>query len=241
MIKFQGVSKIYPANNLHSEPTEALKDISFEIKEKEFVLIAGRSGAGKTTLIKLLIGEEKPTKGRIFFNFEDDQGITRNLEVNKLKRKDLPELRRHIGVVFQDYKLLPRKTVFENVAYALEVVGAQDPQIKNEVPKALRIVGLEERSNHFPSELSGGEKQRVAIARALIHRPDLIIADEPTGNLDPYHTWDIIKLLLKINELGETVILATHDQDIINNLEKRVISLEDGKLIKDEKKGKYII
>jgi len=241
MIKFQGVNKIYPANNFHPEPTEALKDISFEIKEKEFVLIAGRSGAGKTTLIKLLIGEEKPTKGRIFFNFEDDQGITRNLEVNKLKRKDLPELRRHIGVVFQDYKLLARKTVFENVAYALEVVGAQDPQIKNEVPKALRIVGLEERSNHFPSELSGGEKQRVAIARALIHRPDLIIADEPTGNLDPYHTWDIIKLLLKINELGETVILATHDQDIINNLEKRVISLEDGKLIKDEKKGKYII
>jgi cell division transport system ATP-binding protein len=241
MIKFQGVSKIYPANNLHPEPTEALKDISFEIKEKEFVLIAGRSGAGKTTLIKLLIGEERPSKGRVFFNFKDSQGITRNLEVNKLKRRDLPELRRRIGVVFQDYKLLARKTVFENVAYALEVIGAQDPQIKNEVPKALRIVGLEERSNHFPSELSGGEKQRVAIARALIHRPDLIIADEPTGNLDPYHTWDIIKLLLKINELGETVILATHDQDIINSLEKRVISLEQGKLIKDEKKGKYII
>ncbi|MDP3093777.1 MAG: ATP-binding cassette domain-containing protein [bacterium] len=241
MVKFQGVTKTYPANNLHSKPTEALKDISFEIKEKEFVLIAGRSGAGKTTLVKLLIGEERPTSGRIFFSFKDDRDIIRNLEVNKVKKKDLPGVRRHIGVVFQDYKLLPKKTVFENVAYALEVVGAQDSQIKNEVPKALKIVGLEDRAGHFPFELSGGEKQRVAIARALIHRPDLIIADEPTGNLDPYHTWDIIKLLLKINELGETVILATHDQDIVNNLEKRVISLERGKLIKDDKVGKYII
>jgi len=241
MIKFQGVSKIYPANSLNPSPTNALTEMSFEIKEKEFVLIAGRSGAGKTTIIKMLTGEEKPTKGRVFFFFEDDQKIIKNVEVNKLKRQDLPELRRHIGVVFQDYKLLPKKTVFENVAYALEVAGAEDEQIKHEVPKVLKIVGLEGRSNHFPSELSGGEKQRVAIARALIHRPKLIIADEPTGNLDPYHTWDIIKLLLKINELGETVILATHDQDIVNNLEKRVISLEDGKLLKDDQKGKYII
>jgi len=241
MIKFQGISKTYPANNLNPKSTQALKEISFEIKEKEFVLIAGRSGAGKTTIIKMLTGEEKPTKGRVFFSFEDDQKAVKNVEVNKLKRKDLPELRRHIGVVFQDYKLLPKKTVFENVAYALEVAGARDEQIENEVPKVLKIVGLEGRSGHFPTELSGGEKQRVAIARALIHRPKLIIADEPTGNLDPYHTWDIIKLLLKINELGETVILATHDQDIVNNLEKRVISLEDGRLLKDDQKGKYII
>ncbi|MBU4350963.1 ATP-binding cassette domain-containing protein [Candidatus Parcubacteria bacterium] len=241
MIRFQGVNKIYPANNFNPKPTEALKDISFEINDKEFVLIAGRSGSGKTTIIKMLIGEERPSSGRVFFSFIDEQKTIRNIEVNKLKKQDLPELRRQIGVVFQDYKLLPRKTVFENVAYALEVVGASDKQIKDEVPKALKIVGLESRSRHFPSELSGGEKQRVAIARALIHRPKLIIADEPTGNLDPYHTWDIIKLLLKINELGETVILATHDQDIVNNLEKRVISLEDGRLLGDAKKGKYII
>jgi cell division transport system ATP-binding protein len=232
MIKFQGVSKIYPATHSHDSPTVALKDISFEIKEKEFVLFSGKSGAGKTTLIRLLIGEEKPTKGRIFFD---------SLEITKLRRGELPKLRRRIGVVFQDYKLLPRKTVFENVAYALEAVGAEDEQIKNEVPKALRIVGLEERAGHFPFELSGGEKQRVAIARSLVHRPDLIIADEPTGNLDPYHTWDIINLLLKINELGKTVVLATHDQEIINELEKRVISLEKGALLKDEEKGKFII
>jgi len=232
MIVFKQVSKVYPANSLREKPTTALKEVSFEIRPKDFVVVAGRSGAGKTTLIRLLIGEEKPTKGRIFFD---------KIEINKIKRKDLPQLRRRIGVVFQDYKLLAHKTVFENVAYALEVVGAEDCQIKAEVPRALRIVGLENRSDHFPRELSGGEKQRVAIARAMIHRPDLLIADEPTGNLDPYHTWDIVKLLLKINELGTTIILATHDQDVINSLEKRVISLEKGRLIKDEEKGKFII
>jgi cell division transport system ATP-binding protein len=179
-----------------------------------------------------LIGEEKPTRGRVFFD---------KIEVSRMKRGDLPELRRKIGVVFQDYKLLPKKTVFENVAYALEVNGVQEPQIKEEVPKVLKIVGLAERAEHFPYELSGGEKQRVALARALVHRPEVIVADEPTGNLDPYHTWDIVKLLQKINELGKTVILATHDQDIINSLERRVISLEEGKLLKDEKKGKFII
>lgn len=232
MIVFKQVSKIYPPNHLREKPTTALKEVSFEIKPKEFVVVAGRSGAGKTTLIKLVIGEERPTRGRISFD---------KIEINKIKRKDLPRLRRRIGVVFQDYKLLSHKTVFENVAYALEVVGAEDAQIKEEVPKALKIVGLENRADHFPRELSGGEKQRVAIARAMIHRPDLVIADEPTGNLDPYHTWDIVKLLLKINELGTTVILATHDQDVINSLEKRVISLEKGRLIKDEEKGKFII
>lgn len=232
MIVFKQVSKIYPPNHLREKPTPALKEVSFEIKAKEFVVVAGRSGAGKTTLIRLMIGEEKPTKGRIFFD---------KIEINKIKRKDLPRLRQRIGVVFQDYKLLGQKTVFENVAYALEAIGAEDDQIKEEVPQALKIVGLENRSDHFPRELSGGEKQRVAIARAMIHRPDLVIADEPTGNLDPYHTWDIVKLLLKINELGTTVILATHDQDVINSLEKRVISLEKGRLIKDEEKGKFII
>ena len=232
MIKFQGVSKIYPANHLEKNQTVALKDVSFEIKDKEFVLVAGKSGAGKTTLIKLLIGEERPTKGRVFFD---------HLEVNKIKKGDLPKLRRRIGVVFQDYKLLPKKTVFENIAYALEVIGAPEEQIKTEVPKVLKIVGLEHCLQHFPLELSGGEKQRVSIARALIHRPEVIIADEPTGNLDPYHTWDIIKLLVKINKLDTTVILATHDQEIINSLEKRVISLEKGRIISDKEKGKFVI
>lgn len=232
MITFKQVSKIYPANHLREKATQALQGISFEIKEKEFVLFAGKSGAGKTTLIRLLIGEEKSTKGRIFFD---------KIEVNKLQRKDLPILRRRIGVVFQDYKLLPRKTVFENIAYALEVIGVPDSQIKEEVPQVLKIVGLQERAGHFPQELSGGEKQRVAIARALVHRPEVLVADEPTGNLDPYHTWDVVKLLLRINELGKIVILATHDQDIINSLEKRVISLEEGRIIKDEAKGKFII
>ena len=232
MIKFQGVSKIYSANHPKENQTVALKEVSFEIKDKEFVLVAGKSGAGKTTLIKLLTGEERPTKGRVFFD---------HLEVNKIKKGDLPKLRRRIGVVFQDYKLLPKKTVFENIAYALEVIGAPEEQIKAEVPKVLKIVGLEHCLQHFPSELSGGEKQRVSIARALIHRPEVIIADEPTGNLDPYHTWDIIKLLIKINQLETTVILATHDQEIINSLEKRVISLEKGRLISDKEKGKFVI
>jgi cell division transport system ATP-binding protein len=238
MITFKEVSKVYPATRLRPKPTVALKDISFEIEEGEFVIVAGRSGAGKTTLVKLIIGEEKPTRGRVSFNLEGEQLSD---EKAKTIKSDLSVLRRQIGVIFQDYKLLRKKTVFENVAFALEVMGAPDEQIKNEVPRALKIVGLEERADNFPPELSGGEKQRTAIARALVHRPKILLADEPTGNLDPYHTWDIIKLLVKINELGTTVILATHDQDIINELEKRVISLEKGRLIGDHKKGKFII
>jgi cell division transport system ATP-binding protein len=229
MIKFDSVSKVYPATRLRPKPTVALKAVSFEIKDNEFVIVAGRSGAGKTTLVKLIIGEEKPTKGSVSFSFQGEQ------------LSDLSVLRRQIGVIFQDYKLLRKKTVFENVAFALEVIGASDEQIKNEVPRVLKIVGLEERADNFPPELSGGEKQRAAIARALVHRPKILLADEPTGNLDPYHTWDIIKLLARINELGTTVILATHDQDIINELEKRVISLEKGRVIGDHKKGKFII
>jgi len=232
MIKFEGVSKIYPPSHLKCKETVALDNVCFEVKEKEFVLITGRSGAGKTTVIKLLIGEEKPTKGEVFFD---------GLQVNKLVPKDLPRLRRQIGIVFQDYKLLSKKTVFENVAYALEVTGAETERVKAEVPYVLKVVGLENRAEHLPAELSGGEKQRLAIARAMVHRPKVLVADEPTGNLDPYCTWDIIKLFTRINELGTTVILATHDQEIVNNLDKRVISLEKGRVIKDAKKGKYII
>jgi len=226
MITFHDVSKIY---NHHSI---ALEDVSFKISPNEFVSIVGRSGAGKSTIIKLLIGEEKPTKGRIFFG---------QYEVNKLKNSELPALRRHIGIVFQDFRLLPNKTAYENVAFALEVAGRPSREIRDLVPQVLDMVGLADKAKNFPHELSGGEKQRVAIARAMIHRPEVIIADEPTGNLDPFHTAEIINLLLKINDLGTTVILATHDKEVINSLEKRVITLDHGRIIRDEEKGRFIL
>ena len=231
MIKFQNISKIYPSYLPGSKPTIALADVSFEIKPKDFVSIVGKSGAGKTTLLKLLLAEEKPTRGRVFFKEQD---------VHKIESEDLPYLRRKIGAVFQDYKLLPSKTTYENVAYIMEVIGASDKEIEKTVPTILEIVGLKDRANNFPAQLSGGERQRAAIARALIHRPEVILADEPTGNLDPYHTLDIIELLLKINKIGTTVIISTHDKEVINKLGKRVITLEDGKILRDEKRGRFI-
>jgi len=226
MIVFQGVSKNYNGGST------ALEEVDFEIGPGEFVSLTGRSGAGKSTVIKLLIGEDKPTKGRIFFG---------QYEVNKLKDTDLPAFRRHIGVVFQDFRLLPMKNAYENVAFALEVAGRPAREIKELVPQVLDMVGLGDKTKNYPSELSGGERQRVAIARAMIHRPEVIIADEPTGNLDPFHTFEIVKLLEKINELGTTVLLATHDKEVINNLEKRVITLDKGRVVRDEKRGKYML
>ena len=226
MIVFQGVSKHYTGHGV------ALEDVNFQIDPGEFVSLAGRSGAGKSTIIKLLIGEEKPSKGRVFFG---------QYEVNKLEDNELPAFRRHIGVVFQDFRLLPTKTAYENVAFALEVAGRPQREIAELVPQVLDMVGLGDKVKNFPNELSGGERQRVAIARAMIHRPEVVIADEPTGNLDPFHTFEIVKLLEKINQLGTTVVLATHDKEVINNLEKRVITLDKGRLIRDEKKGKYIL
>lgn len=225
MIKFQNITKIYPPHNV------ALEDVSFQVNQKEFISIAGKSGAGKTTLFRLLLAEEKPSQGQVFFN---------GINVHKIKPEKLPELRRRIGAVFQDYKLLSSKTTYENIAYVMEVIGASDEEIARDVPEVLEIVGLEDRAYNFPAELSGGEKQRVAIARALIHRPEVILADEPTGNLDPYHTLDIIRLLLKIHQLGTTIILATHNKEIINGLGKRVITLEKGRVIRDEKRGRFI-
>lgn len=226
MVKFDKITKIYlPA-------TKALDNVSFEIKQKEFVCLAGKSGAGKTTLLKLLMAEERPTEGKVFFD---------NLDVEGIGFEALPYLRRKIGAVFQDYKLLPSKTAYENVAYVMEVIGASDEEIERDVAEVLDIVGLANKASNFPAQLSGGEKQRVAIARALIHRPEVILADEPTGNLDPYHTLDIIKLLMRINEMGTTVILATHDKDIINSLDKRVITLHEGKLIRDEERGRFVL
>lgn len=226
MIKFENVSKIY---NSHSV---ALKNVSFEVKPHEFVSLVGKSGAGKTTVLKLLLAEEKPTGGKIFFNRQNVVGV---------KQKELPLLRRQIGVIFQDFKLLPNKTAYENIAFAMQVVGKSEAEIKSDVSKVLDLVGLKDKGGNFPKELSGGEKQRVAIARALVHRPSVIVADEPTGNLDPINTWDIIRLLVKINELGTTVILATHDKEIINALEKRVVILEGGTVTRDENPGRYVI
>lgn len=226
MIKFENVSKIY---NSHSA---ALKNVSFEVGHHEFVSVVGKSGAGKTTLLKLLLAEEKPTNGKIFFNRQN---------VVNVRQSELPYLRRQIGAIFQDFKLLPNKTAYENVAFAMQVVGKSDKEIKNDVSKVLDIVGLKDKALNFPRELSGGEKQRVAIARALVHKPIVIVADEPTGNLDPINTWDIIRLLVKINELGTTVILATHDKEIINALEKRVVILEGGTVTRDENPGRYIL
>jgi len=229
MIIFQGVSKEYKTNGHKSS---ALDDVSFKIQPKEFVSLVGKSGAGKSTIIKLLIGEEKPSRGRIIFGSYD---------VTKVPQSELHTMRRHIGTIFQDFKLLPEKTAFENVSFALEIAGRPQREINDLVPKALEMVGLANKAGNFPKEMSGGEKQRIAIARAMINNPDVIIADEPTGNLDPINTADILRLLLKINELGTTIILATHNKDVINELSRRVISLEDGRVIRDEEEGKYLL
>lgn len=229
MISFEKVTKIYHS---HSQLVVALVNVSFQIKKGEFVSIVGKSGAGKTTLIRLLIGEEKPTQGKILFNQE---------EVSKMKSFQLQRLRRKIGVVYQDYKLLPSKNVRENVEYIMEVIGASGRDIKRDVPQVLEIVGLAKRSENFPPELSGGEKQRLAIARALCHRPEILIADEPTGNLDLYNTFEIVNLLKKIHTFGTTIILATHNKEIINNLHQRVITLENGRVIRDDPEGKFIL
>ena len=226
IISFENVSKIYPNRSI------ALDSVSFDIEKGEFISLAGKSGAGKSTILKLLIAEEKPTKGRVVFS---------GIELNKISTREMPILRRRIGMVFQDYKLLTGKTAHENVAYAMEVAGMPDSDIKRDVAQVLELVGLSDRRNNFQTALSGGEKQRVAIARALVQRPEVMVADEPTGNLDPINTWEIIKLLMKINELGTTVILATHDKEIVDTLERRVIILDKGRVIKDEEKGKYII
>ena len=231
MISLENITKIYPSRS-GGEPIVALDGIFFEIKDKEFVCLAGKSGAGKSTLLKLILKEEPPTQGRIFFD---------NQDINNIKKSQIPQLRRRIGIVFQDYKLFPTKTTYENIAYIMEVMGIGQEEIKRDVSQVLGIVGLTDRAYNFPKELSGGERQRVAIARALIHRPDVILADEPTGNLDPYHTLEIIRLFRRINESGTTVILATHDKGVINKIRKRVITLEDGKVIRDEERGRFVL
>ena len=227
MIIFDKVTKIYNGS------APALDNVSFEVKKGDFVSIIGPSGAGKSTLLKMLIREDVPTEGKVMIG---------KIDVAKLSDSEVPVLRRKIGTVFQDFKLLNNKTAFENVAFALEVVGTEQEQIREDVPRVLKIVGLEERAGSFPSQLSGGEKQRVAIARALVHRPEILLADEPTGNLDLLNTYDVIKLLSKINEFATTVILASHDREVVNTVGKRVISMEKGKIVKEQESGgRYII
>lgn len=210
----------------------ALDDITLTINAGEFVSFVGHSGAGKTTLIKMILADEKPTEGTVFFE---------SLNVHKLKDNEITKLRRRIGTVFQDFKLLSNKTAYENIAFAMEAVGKTSSEIASDVPHVLGLVDLQSKLNHFPHQLSGGEKQRLSIARAIINQPEVIIADEPTGNLDPVNTYEIIQILKKINNLGTTVILTTHNKGVIESVGKRVITLEKGKIIRDDKEGKYII
>lgn len=224
LIELRDVTKKYHRS------TTALREITVNVDQGEFVYLVGPSGAGKSSFIKLLYREEKATKGSIKVG---------EFDLTKLRQKDVPFLRRSIGVVFQDYKLLPRKTVFENVAYAMEVIGEKPRNIKKRVPEVLDLVGLKHKMRSFPNQLSGGEQQRVAIARALVNNPKLLIADEPTGNLDPENSWEIMNLLERINLQGTTVLMATHNSQIVNTLRHRVIAIEGGRVVRDEEKGDY--
>ncbi|MDD5040238.1 MAG: cell division ATP-binding protein FtsE [Patescibacteria group bacterium] len=226
MIRFKNVSKVY------GHDTNALKNVNLHIKPGEFVSIVGQSGTGKTTLIKLIIAEERPSSGHV---------IIGDWDITNIKPHEIPILRRQIGVIFQDFKLLPRKTVFENAAFGLEVAGVHSKRIHEIVPQVLKIVGLEKKMNRFPRQLSGGEQQRTVIARALVHRPKILVADEPTGNLDSINSQDIISLLKKINEFGTTVLLVTHNRDIVNALRKRVVTIDHGSIVSDQATGRYIL
>ena len=231
MIYFNNVSKDYHLE-LNKATKRVLDNINLAIEKNEFVILCGKTGSGKTTIMKLISGEEKPTFGEVKVG---------DLNISEIGEKQIRNLRQRIGFVFQDFKLLPYKTVFENVAFALEANNYKDDSIKKEVFRTLEIVNLEDKADSFPNELSGGEKQRTAIARAIIRKPEIILADEPTGNLDPYNTRDIIKLLLKINLNESTIILSTHNKDIVNNIQKRVITLDKGRILRDEKQGRYVI
>ena len=227
MIYFDNVSKLY-----NDGRSAALQEVTFQVAPREFVSIVGHSGAGKTTLLKMIIAEDRPSQGQVFFE---------SLDIHKIPRTRLPQYRRKIGTVFQDFKLLSNKTAFENIAFAMEANGRSDDEIAENVPQALALVDLEDKAWNFPSELSGGEKQRVAIARAIVNQPDIIIADEPTGNLDPIATYEVVQILKKINDLGTTVIMTTHNKGVIDELGRRVITMDDGRIVRDDSTGKYVL
>lgn len=224
MIEMQDVWKTY------RNGSNALQGINVKIDKGEFVYVVGPSGAGKSTFIKLMYREEKPTKGKIFLN---------GFVLDKLKERQIPKIRRGIGVIFQDFRLLPRMTVYENVAFAMEVIEAPKKSIKPRVMEMLELVKLKHKVRSFPDELSGGEQQRVALARALVNNPNLVIADEPTGNLDPDTSWEIMELFEQINLKGTTVVMATHNREIVDEMRKRVIAIENGKIVRDEERGEY--
>lgn len=226
MIYYDRVTKHY------RDGTPALEGVTLTINPKEFVSIVGHSGAGKTTLLKMLLAEERPTEGSVFFE---------EMNIHDLPASALHHYRRKIGTVFQDFRLIPTKTAYENIAFAMEAIGKSDDDIASDVPYILDLVDLGDKANHFPSQLSGGEQQRVAIGRAIINQPDVIVADEPTGNLDPVNTYDVVEILKKINELGTTVILTTHNKGVVDAMGKRVVTMEKGRVVRDDPHGHYIL
>lgn len=226
MIYFDKVTKQY------SDGAPALEDVTLSISPKEFVSIVGHSGAGKTTLLKMLLAEEHPTSGSVFFE---------SVDIHTLPKSALHHYRRKIGTVFQDFRLIPTKTAYENIAFAMEAAGRPDEEIASDVPYILELVNLGDKAHHFPNQLSGGEQQRVAIGRAIINQPDLIVADEPTGNLDPVNTYEIIEIMKKINELGTTVVLTTHNKGVVDAMGRRVITMDKGKILRDDPNGHYVL
>jgi len=226
MIYFDNVSKFY------NDDSVALEEVTLSVAPGEFVSIVGHSGAGKTTLLKLLLVEESPSQGSVFFHSTD---------IHQLRRTHLTKYRQKIGTVFQDFRLLPNRTTYENIAFAMEAAGRHDEEIEADVPHVLDLVDLSEKMWNFPHELSGGERQRVGIARAIVNQPDVIIADEPTGNLDPINTYEIVQILKKINDLGTTVVLTTHNKGVIDSLGRRVITMDSGRIVRDDATGRYVL
>jgi len=224
LIKFENVDKEY------DNGVKALSNINLSIEKGEFVFLVGPSGAGKSTLIKLILKEENPTSGKIYLN---------NKDITNVKNRKVPYIRRNVGVVFQDFRLLPNKTVYENIAFAMEIIGSHSKEIRRNVPMVLSMVNLSKKADYYPDQLSGGEHQRVAIARAIVNNPPILIADEPTGNLDPDTAWEIMKLLRDINRRGTTILMATHAKEIVDAMQKRVIEIEKGMIVRDEEKGVY--
>lgn len=226
MIYFDNVTKIYSDNSV------ALEGVTLSIEPKEFVSIVGHAGAGKTTLLKMILAEETPTSGVVYFESAD---------IHKIPRSHLHTLRRKIGTVFQDFRLIPNKTAYENIAFAMEAAGRTDDEIAADVPHVLELVDLTEKAWNFPRELSGGERQRVAIGRAIVNQPDVLLADEPTGNLDPINTYQVVEILKRINELGTTVVLTSHNKGVVDSLGKRVITMDNGHIVRDDKEGRYVL